>query len=176
MSTGCNELQCPLLLLVPFQGIGEDDDEAVEASSLSLTETEEGFQPVFFDPRPLRNLRMVDEIESLSPITDFKVHILVLPPAEPVTSRMPDGLMCAPETTPPTNRQDSFTQSALGGPAGGQPAEGGDTAAVRHVRAWRTVNASRAAAGPCGSGGGCVPPPWQSHCSVDPQEEHHQCQ
>jgi hypothetical protein len=59
-----------------MQGIGDDDDEAVEASSASLTETEEGFQPVFFDPRPLRNLRMVDEIESLSPIMDFKVcHI-----------------------------------------------------------------------------------------------------
>lgn len=45
----------------------------MEASSAELTETEEGFQPVFFDPRPLRNLRLVDEVESLSPIMDFKV-------------------------------------------------------------------------------------------------------
>jgi hypothetical protein len=55
-----------------LQSIGDDDD-AVEASSSELTETQEGFQPVFFDPRPLRNLRLVDEVDSMSPIMDFKV-------------------------------------------------------------------------------------------------------
>ena len=55
------------------QSIGEDDD-AVEASSAGLQETEEGFQPVFFDPRPLRNLVLVDEMESLSPVTDLKAR------------------------------------------------------------------------------------------------------
>ena len=56
------------------QGIGDGDD-AVEASSATLKETEEGFQPVFFEPRPLVNLRLVDEVESLSPIMDIKVSI-----------------------------------------------------------------------------------------------------
>lgn len=46
----------------------------MEASSAGLQETEEGFQPVFFDPRPLRNLVLVDEMESLSPVTDLKAR------------------------------------------------------------------------------------------------------
>jgi len=58
-----------------LQGIGDGDD-AVEASSATLKETEEGFQPVFFEPRPLVNLRLVDEVESLSPIMDIKVNLL----------------------------------------------------------------------------------------------------
>ena len=56
-----------------MQGIG-DGDNAIEASSATLKETDEGFQPVFFDPRPLVNLRLVDEVESLSPIMDIKVY------------------------------------------------------------------------------------------------------
>jgi splicing factor 3B subunit 3 len=36
-------------------------------------ETEEGFQPVFFDPRPLTNLELLDRLDSLAPITDMKV-------------------------------------------------------------------------------------------------------
>ena len=36
-------------------------------------ETEDGFQPVFFDPRPLKNLLLIDETSSLMPITDMKV-------------------------------------------------------------------------------------------------------
>ncbi|KAI5084296.1 hypothetical protein GOP47_0000465 [Adiantum capillus-veneris] len=54
-----------------FQGVGDDED--VEASSATLMETEEGFQPVFFQPRKLRNLVQLDEIESLMPILDMKV-------------------------------------------------------------------------------------------------------
>ena len=61
------------------QGIGDGDD-AVEASSANLMETEEGFQPVFFEPRPLRNLVLIDEMESLSPITDLKVRQTVRSP------------------------------------------------------------------------------------------------
>ncbi|CAL5225226.1 g8014 [Coccomyxa viridis] len=62
--------------LYQFLGIGDGDD-AVEASSATLKETEEGFQPVFFEPRPLVNLRLVDEVESLSPIMDIKVANLM---------------------------------------------------------------------------------------------------
>ena len=45
----------------------------VVSSSLQLMETEEGFQPVFFEPRELRNLLLIDELESLCPIMDMKV-------------------------------------------------------------------------------------------------------
>lgn len=54
-----------------FQGIGDEAD--VESSSASLMETEEGFQPVFFQPRRLKNLLRIDQIESLMPIMDMKV-------------------------------------------------------------------------------------------------------
>jgi len=50
----------------------------VESSSANLVQTEEGFQPVFFDPRPLKNLLLVDELPSLMPILDMKVGKLPL--------------------------------------------------------------------------------------------------
>eukprot|EP00897_Mesotaenium_endlicherianum_P002524 jgi/Mesen1/229/ME1141729C07661 len=57
--------------LYRFQGIG--DDAEVESSSATLMETEEGFQPVFFHPRRLRNLVPIDELESLMPLMDMRV-------------------------------------------------------------------------------------------------------
>jgi len=45
----------------------------VESTSSGTIQTEEGYQPVFFDPRPLKNLLPIDEMESLSAITDMKV-------------------------------------------------------------------------------------------------------
>eukprot|EP00249_Psilotum_nudum_P023101 c28748_g1_i1 orf=75-3716(+) len=57
--------------LYQFQSIGDDID--VESSSSTLMETEEGFQPVFFQPRKLKNIVQIDEIESLMPIMDMKV-------------------------------------------------------------------------------------------------------
>lgn len=57
--------------LYQFQAIGEDAD--VESSSATLMETEEGFQPVFFQPRRLKNLVRIDQVESLMPIMDMKV-------------------------------------------------------------------------------------------------------
>ena len=45
----------------------------MESSSATLVQTEDGFQPVFFEPRPLKNLLLVDEMSSLMPITDMKV-------------------------------------------------------------------------------------------------------
>ena len=55
-----------------FLALG-DDDHQNEASSLMLEETAEGFQPVFFDPQPLKNLQLVDQMMSLAPMTDMKV-------------------------------------------------------------------------------------------------------
>ncbi|PRQ45551.1 putative transcription factor WD40-like family [Rosa chinensis] len=60
--------------LYQFQAIGEDPD--VESSSASLMETEEGFQPLFFQPRKLKNLVRIDQVESLMPIMDMKVSNL----------------------------------------------------------------------------------------------------
>lgn len=57
--------------LYQFQAIGDGED--VEASSSTLMETEEGFQPVFFQPRGLKNLVRIDHIESLMPIMDMRV-------------------------------------------------------------------------------------------------------
>ncbi|KAJ6772854.1 SPLICING FACTOR 3B SUBUNIT 3 [Salix koriyanagi] len=62
-------------VLYQFQAIGEEED--VEASSATLLETEEGFQPVFFQPRGLKNLVRIDQVESLMPIMDMKVSNLV---------------------------------------------------------------------------------------------------
>ncbi|GLC59841.1 hypothetical protein PLESTB_001541500 [Pleodorina starrii] len=62
--------------LYQFVGTGEDDED-VESSSATLVQTEEGFQPVFFEPRPLKNLLLIDEMASLMPITDMKVANLL---------------------------------------------------------------------------------------------------
>lgn len=52
----------PVCTPLPSQSLGEDDD-TVESSSAALMETEEGFQPVFFDPRPLTNLELLDRLD-----------------------------------------------------------------------------------------------------------------
>ncbi|XP_058774798.1 spliceosome-associated protein 130 A-like [Vicia villosa] len=61
--------------LYQFKAIGDDDDD-VEASSATLMETEEGFQPVYFQPRRLKNLVRIDQVESLMSIMDMKVSNL----------------------------------------------------------------------------------------------------
>lgn len=68
--------ECGSHALYQFVGTGEDD-ERVESSSSGLVQTEEGFQPVFFDPQPLANLVLIDEVNSLMPITDMKVANLL---------------------------------------------------------------------------------------------------
>lgn len=35
--------------------------------------TDEGYAPVFFEPRPLANLELRDELSSLMPLIDMKV-------------------------------------------------------------------------------------------------------
>jgi splicing factor 3B subunit 3 len=58
-----------------FAGIGDEDND-VMSSSAQLTETDGGFEPVFFRPRPLKNLALLDEMESLCPVTAMKVENL----------------------------------------------------------------------------------------------------
>ena len=55
-----------------FLSLGDEDDKD-QASSLSLTETDDGYQAVFFDPRGLQNLALQDTLMSLAPMTDMKV-------------------------------------------------------------------------------------------------------
>uniref|UniRef100_A0A7S3VLT8 DNA damage-binding protein 1 n=1 Tax=Dunaliella tertiolecta TaxID=3047 RepID=A0A7S3VLT8_DUNTE len=77
--------------LYQFIGTGEDEED-VESSSATLVQTEEGFQPVFFDPRPLKNLLLVDELPSLMPILDMKVANLLgeeIPQIYALTGRGP---------------------------------------------------------------------------------------
>ncbi|KAE9451386.1 hypothetical protein C3L33_16710, partial [Rhododendron williamsianum] len=57
--------------LYQFQAIGDEPD--VESSSATLMETEDGYQPVFFQPRKLKNLVRIDQVESMMPIMDMKV-------------------------------------------------------------------------------------------------------
>lgn len=56
-----------------IQAMGDGDAVEVSASACQPTE-EGGFAPVFFDPRPLENLALVDETSSLSPIIDLRVE------------------------------------------------------------------------------------------------------
>ncbi|KAF9586806.1 hypothetical protein IFM89_039968 [Coptis chinensis] len=57
--------------LYEIRAIGYAAD--VESSSATLIEMEEGFQPVFFQPRRLQNLARIDQVESLMPVMDMKV-------------------------------------------------------------------------------------------------------
>lgn len=59
-----------------LQGTGEDEDD-VESSSATLVQSDEGYAPVFFTPRELKNLVLVDEMPSLMPLTDMKVANLL---------------------------------------------------------------------------------------------------
>ncbi len=68
--------------LYQFEGLGDDD--AVESSSLSKVKLENGdamdvdgvkYAPVQFEPRyPLANLDPIDNMSSLAPVIDMKVH------------------------------------------------------------------------------------------------------
>jgi hypothetical protein len=56
-----------------IENLGDDDEEQQEFSSADFVG--EGLPPpVFFKPRELRNLGLIDEMESFSPIVDCKVE------------------------------------------------------------------------------------------------------
>lgn len=62
--------------LYVFQGLGEDDPLEVKSTSYPSFGMENPSNPlprVYFTPRPLENLRLVDELASLNPIIDSKV-------------------------------------------------------------------------------------------------------
>ena len=71
----CENKTCPKILflfysyLYQIAHLGDDDDEPEFSSAMPL---EEG-DTFFFAPRPLKNLVLVDEMESLSPIMHTQV-------------------------------------------------------------------------------------------------------
>ncbi|KAL2923338.1 hypothetical protein RDABS01_014829 [Bienertia sinuspersici] len=60
--------------LYQFQSTGDEPDAESSSTTMMELETEEGFQPVFFKPRRLKNLIRVDQVQSLMPIMDMKVY------------------------------------------------------------------------------------------------------
>ena len=64
--------------LYQFASLGDDAATPIgESSSRSLVETDQGYQPVFFDPTPLRHLVPIDRLESLCPTLDLQCHELL---------------------------------------------------------------------------------------------------
>ncbi|KAI9279118.1 CPSF A subunit region-domain-containing protein [Sporodiniella umbellata] len=58
-----------------FEGLGDDDDDP-EISSADYMEEEENKEEVplvYFKPRPLKNLSLVDELESMAPLMESKI-------------------------------------------------------------------------------------------------------
>jgi hypothetical protein len=82
----------PFSYLYSFESLGEDEDDP-EISSADFMEAEanqEDMPLVYFKPRPLKNLMLVDELESLAPLVDAKVHNLT-------DDDTPQILVCAAE-------------------------------------------------------------------------------
>ena len=64
--------------LYQFASLGDDDEHTGESSSTTLVETEQGYQPVFFEPRSsLKHLVQIDRLESLCPTLDLQCHELL---------------------------------------------------------------------------------------------------
>ncbi|KAJ4252006.1 pre-mRNA-splicing factor rse1 [Fusarium torreyae] len=56
-----------------FEKLGDDDSEPAVTSDDFPTDPRAFYQPVYFYPRPLENLTLVESIDSLSPLLDCKV-------------------------------------------------------------------------------------------------------
>ncbi len=63
--------------LYQFQKLGDDDNEpefsSISYPSCGMADPSEALPRAYFRPRPLDNLTLVDELESLDPIIDAKV-------------------------------------------------------------------------------------------------------
>ncbi|ORX55119.1 hypothetical protein DM01DRAFT_1407145 [Hesseltinella vesiculosa] len=63
--------------LYSIENLGDDDEEELTAVDFMEAEEEQGETPlVYFTPRALKNLALVDELESLSPFMASQVHNL----------------------------------------------------------------------------------------------------
>ena len=70
LCNGCNSFSA----LYQISHLGDDDGEPEYSSAMQLEEGE----TFFFAPRPLKNLVVVDELESLSPIMACQVSYLLV--------------------------------------------------------------------------------------------------
>lgn len=56
-----------------FEKLGDDDEETEYTSDNFPTDTSVPYDPVYFHPRPLENLALVESIDSMNPLLDCKV-------------------------------------------------------------------------------------------------------
>lgn len=56
-----------------FEKLGDDDSEPAVISDDFPIDPRAAYQPVYFNPRPLENLTLVESIDSLSPLMDCKI-------------------------------------------------------------------------------------------------------
>lgn len=59
--------------LYQIENLGDDDESQIEYESKELLPQGDEDVTVFFNPRELRNLALVDEMESLAPLIDAKI-------------------------------------------------------------------------------------------------------
>jgi splicing factor 3B subunit 3 len=56
-----------------FEKLGDDDDEVEFSSDVFPADPTAPYDPVYFDPRPLENLALIETIDSMNPLLDCKV-------------------------------------------------------------------------------------------------------
>ena len=60
-------------VLYQIENLGDDDEDQIEYSSMDMVQDQDLSGGPIFQPRSLRNIVAVDELDSLSPITDAKI-------------------------------------------------------------------------------------------------------
>lgn len=78
-------------LFYQFEKLGDDDDESEFSSDSYSPDPNKPYQPVYFSPRPLENLVLVESIECLNPILDSKIANLTAEDAPQVYSVCGNG-------------------------------------------------------------------------------------
>lgn len=66
-------LTCDCSQIYQFDKLGDEGDELASTDFPEFGATSEDLPPAFFSARPLENLILVDELDSLAPITDAKI-------------------------------------------------------------------------------------------------------
>ena len=131
--------------LYQFQSIGEGDDGSVVRQDQQYS---------YFKPRPLRNLVLIDELESLCPLTDMLVRSLRrCSVVEPL----------------------AFGLSSLIALSGERRCQGGQSSVVFIVRLEEKLLIARSSPGPSYGGNGCIQSPCEPDSCLDREEECFWC-
>jgi len=64
-------------LYYQFEKLGDDDDGVAFTSDDFATDANAAYEPVYFSPKPLENLALIESIDSMNPLLDCKVANLV---------------------------------------------------------------------------------------------------